>query len=403
MSDAVGPVCGYARVDRLCAAVCLDGVALPFNDGLVVVSPDDAVLALDAAGRQLWEALRVGCTVDELIKASVEHGGLSAELARANVLKTLELWSSLGLIGAPVRRDRHPSPAPKAAIRDAAQTPVLDAVYLVGDRPVRVCCDDTVLGSIVDAACASCRVADAADLPRVDVVAQDHGLAVRAKDVTLARTGVVTQNRALARHRCLTALLEMARPSRQWLAILHASAVSLDGRCVVFPGSKGSGKSTLAAALVAAGNHLMTDDYAPLEQASWQVWPVPYAPSIKRGSWHVLKQRYPDLGSRPVHELAQMQLRYLDLDASRIAPLDRGSQVEAVIFPTYEAGTAVEHRRMTADEVFEGLCRTRSMLDRRPEVLAETLRWIECMPAYRLLYGDLDRAIERILSLVRLQ
>jgi hypothetical protein len=57
----------------------------------------------------------------------------------------------------------------------------------------------------------------------------------------LARTGAVTPNRALARHRCLTALLETARPSRQWLAILHASAVSLGGRCVVFPGSKGSG------------------------------------------------------------------------------------------------------------------------------------------------------------------
>jgi hypothetical protein len=147
----------------------------------------------------------------------------------------------------------------------------------------------------------------------------------------------------------------------------------------------------------------VTDDYAPLEQASWQVWPVPYAPSIKRGSWHVLQQRYPELGSHPVHELAQIQIRYLDLDAPSIAPLDRGLQVEAVIFPSYEAGTAVEHRRMTAGEVFEGLCRTRSMLDRRPEVLAETLRWIECIPAYRLVYGDLDPAIERILSLLRPQ
>ena len=54
---------------------------------------------------------------------------------------------------------------------------------------------------------------------------------------------------------------------------------------MVFPGAKGSGKSTLAAALVAAGAEFVTDDYAPLEQASWLVWPVPYAPGIKRGSW----------------------------------------------------------------------------------------------------------------------
>jgi len=31
--------------------------------------------------------------------------------------------------------------------------------------------------------------------------------------------------------------------------------------------------------------------------------------------------------------------------------------------------------------------------------LAETLRWVEATPAYRLAYGDLDRAIDWVLSL----
>jgi hypothetical protein len=39
-------------------------------------------------------------------------------------------------------------------------------------------------------------------------------------------------------------------------------------------------------------------------------------------------------------------------------------------------------------------------LDRDPDMLAETIRWVESVPAYRLIYGDLERAIERVLSLL---
>jgi hypothetical protein len=198
---------------------------------------------------------------------------------------------------------------------------------------------------------------------------------------------------------CLTALLETARHRRRWLAILHAAAVIVSGRCVVFPGPKGSGKSTLAAALVAVGADFVTDDYTPLEQTSWCVWPVPYAPGIKRGSWHALRQHYPDLDARPSYELAGMQIRYLELAASRMAPLDRGVPVEALVFPRYETGALLKQRRMTATEALAKLFDARSMLDLRPDFLAETLRWVESVPAYELIYGHLDGALEWLLSL----
>ena len=108
-------------------------------------------------------------------------------------------------------------------------------------------------------------------------------------------------------------------------------------RCVVFPGTRGSGKSTLAAALVAAGGQLVTDDYAPLERASWLIWPVPYAPGIKRGSWRALRRRHPGLCELPVHRLAGLHIRYLELAGARRAPLDRGLPVAALVFPRYQA------------------------------------------------------------------
>jgi len=51
---------------------------------------------------------------------------------------------------------------------------------------------------------------------------------------------------------------------RKWL-VLHASAVSINGRAAVFVGNKGYGKSTLAAALLARGHPLIADDLAPID------------------------------------------------------------------------------------------------------------------------------------------
>jgi len=377
--------------------------ALPFRDGLVVVASNGAVALLDAAGRRLWEAIQAGCSVDDLIGAGVEQG-LAIEVARANVSRALGSWSELGLLNGAGREAETASVLTPVLPKRGGRKPALDAAYLLGDRPVRVRCDDLVLGKVIDAACGSYRVEGVEDvLPCVDLVEQNDGLAIMVNDVAVVRTEVGTQNQALARHRCLRAMLEMARPSRQWLGILHASAISFDGRCVAFPGSKGSGKSTLAAAMVAAGADFVSDDYVPLERASWHVWPVPYAPGVKQGSWHALRERYPSFEEQPVYELDGVRIRYLNLDVSRIAPLSHGLPVEALIFPRFEADTVLQERRMSAPEAFAQLCHSGSMLDRQPEILAETLGWIESVPAFQLLYGDLDRAIEWIRLSLRLE
>jgi hypothetical protein len=198
-------------------------------------------------------------------------------------------------------------------------------------------------------------------------------------------------------------LLETSRRGRKWLGILHASAVGVRGRCVLLAGARGSGKSTFAAALVAAGGDFVTDDYAPLERGTWHVWPVPYAPGIKRGSWRTLRRFYPDIHQRPVHRLAGMQIRYLALQAASMAPLDRGLPVAALVFPRFQTGAAFEQVRITTAEALTELCHARSMLDRQPDVLAETLQWIGTVPAYRLTYGDLDRAMEWVLSILQAQ
>jgi len=368
----------------------------------VVVAADGAIYALDAAGRRLWEALLAGWEVDELVAAAVHEGGITADAAHAQITQTLESWRELGLLARPTNAAPHAQPVISPVVREAKTSLALDAVYLVGDRPVRVRCDDAALAPLIDAACAPSRTeSNGYALPCVDLVAQNGWFAIRADDVVLAAAPSPTDSPARARHRCLTALLESARYGRRWLGILHAAAVAEDGGCVLLSGGSGSGKSTLTAALVAAGASFVTDDYTPLEQGSWLAWPVPYAPSIKRGSWRALSRHYPALRTAPVHRHRGLELRYLQLDQARRAPLNRGLPVRALVFPRYEKGGAGELRQITVAEALTRLCHAASILDRRPEVLAETLRWVEAVPRYELVHGDLETAVGQVRSLLR--
>jgi len=58
--------------------------------------------------------------------------------------------------------------------------------------------------------------------------------------------------------------LASTRSSR--FAFLHAGAVEIDGRAIVFPGRSCAGKSTLAAEFIKRGARYLTDDLVPVDR-----------------------------------------------------------------------------------------------------------------------------------------
>lgn len=63
--------------------------------------------------------------------------------------------------------------------------------------------------------------------------------------------------------------------------VLHASAVNIKNRAVVFVGNKGYGKSTLAAYMQSRGHPLISDDLVPLSFANNSPETMPGYPQIK--------------------------------------------------------------------------------------------------------------------------
>ena len=74
--------------------------------------------------------------------------------------------------------------------------------------------------------------------------------------------------------------------ARQDVWCLHASAVEIDGRAVLFLGRSGAGKSTLARRLVADGavNRRLADDVVPVTVAGGTLSCMPHFPQLKLGA-----------------------------------------------------------------------------------------------------------------------
>ena len=365
-----------------------EAAALAFADGLVVVTPAGGVVALDPQGRALWEALQAGCTKEELVEACVAAGAHDRQAAHAAIARIFAAWRGAGIFA---HQENNTADRSLAKPINGDQAAV-EATYLVGDRPVRIRCGHTALGTLIDAALRPFRVESVDDaVGCIDVAHMEGRFTVYCNSATLSRLRQPTDNIAAARHRCLTALVEAARPSRRLLAILHASAVVGCGKCFLFVGGTGSGKSTLAASLVARGYRFVTDDYAPIEQGSKFVWPVPFAASIKSGSWNRVGQHFPALYRRPVFRHRGLRMRYLEFDGNSRAPIDVGLPIAAILFPRIVHGQPLAARRMTGPATLAAVCKARSLLDTRPELLRETLQVLSSVPAYQLRYGNLDQ------------
>lgn len=122
---------------------------------------------------------------------------------------------------------------------------------------------------------------------------------------------------------------------------IHASAVEIDGRAVLFAGVSGAGKSTLATAFMQRGYQLVSDDLAPIELAKETALVLPNLARIRL---------WPDSASQAGWQVDQLERCRPSLE--KVArPVDAGTMATAIaplaVFHLQRGGSADQNVKIS--------------------------------------------------------
>jgi hypothetical protein len=192
-----------------------------------------------------------------------------------------------------------------------------------------------------------------------------------------------------ARALLLQEMVRLSRGTGEWLALLHAGACATSRGCVVFPAASGSGKTTLAAVLMRSGFSFHADDSVGLEQGTLLIPPMPFALAIREGSWPVVGPRCPgfeEIG--PVTRFGQ-QVRFLP-PATQVGAVP----AVALVFPSYDPASKTAVTPLEPLEALIALKEAGFWVQHTQASIQAFLDWMQALPRYRIVYSDVDEAVE---------
>jgi hypothetical protein len=180
-----------------------------------------------------------------------------------------------------------------------------------------------------------------------------------------------------------------------WMAMIHASAVTNGKKTIVFTASPGSGKSTIAALLQQHGYALLSDDFVPIERYSQKAFPFPVAMSVKHGAKKMLSALYPSLANEinDHHTYNQKTVSYLTFN-NEASPVP----AQEVIFIKYNPDVDFEIEELPRAKALKMLL-DETWTNPSPENAGSFLDWFLGLKCYRLTYSNNEKAISKITQL----
>ncbi len=180
------------------------------------------------------------------------------------------------------------------------------------------------------------------------------------------------------------------------LLCLHAAAVEIDGRLIVFPTTVRSGKSTLCARLAAEGLRIFADDMLPIDRDG-QGLALGIAPRLRIP----LPAPVPAaLRAFVVAHAGPSDRRYLYLSLPETLLARHGDKapIGAFVFLDRQAGPGALVRT-ARDQSLAGLLRQNIVENRSAmDNLDRLAPLIRALPSFTLGYADLDEAVRLLLD-----
>jgi hypothetical protein len=348
------------------------------DEGVVYSETQNRFAGLDAGGVSAYRAFDAGASVQDLEPLYDATLGLALPDERLRIVHAL----SQGRFPADSPRIEFPAlNNPQAANIEISGIPI--CLQFPGELPLNPCLD-------IFKSCLS------AEGP-----AQCHLWATRAKlGWTIYRNGVEFQS-LLQDEQLGLGFLHTTRSllydEAGYDIAFHAAMVAHGDAGIMLCAPREAGKSTLAAYMMAHSFDLMTDEPALLHLDTGSVSSLCLPVSLKEGSWHVLREEWPQLATAPVHVRSDgTRIRMLHPPPSAVST--PSAHLTRIVFPEYGPSSTTQVDRLSP-------FRTLSLLDAGGMVLAKHLAregfeaFLEMLcvtPAFRLQYSSLEEAANAI-------
>ena len=371
----------------------------PVDGGLLILdTASQRLFAFNDAARHVWDLIGDGRSGTDLVGEFAAWWGIPASRAQDDVSSILAQWRDLGLLDG---RGRVPSPpvSSSPAARKTAPAPGLRSasawICTVRGIAIQFAVENDAAPTI-RSLFAHLETPDARPQTRLEIrTAPNSDMQLVADGVERIRTSDAGQLVGALQQ----TVLERIHRDVDWLGLIHGAAIARDGKGIGLAGASGSGKSTLAAGLLSAGFDYLADDMIALSAPDGAIMPWPLPLSIKPGSLDVIAARHPELAQAPSY-------RTKGLDARLLVPADsawdaKPVKLRTLVFPRFAVGATAGLQRISAFDAVERLLGDRIWLGYplTEARVAAFLTWLNEIPAYAIVYGELDDGVRLIESI----
>jgi len=363
----------------------------PVADFLILARPDvPGLFILNQSARLIWELLRVVSSTEEAARELSLACNIPVDLASRYLEQTMAEWRS-GLLSP---RSATPPPAGTPPCPSISHNAFSCDCHIANQR-IRVVLHDPELLEEIAPRLEGLMTSSSDEIDCVfNVIRNENSFYIFRDSVLVAREADICSIRAVL----LQELVRTARGDRDWLAVFHAGACGTTSRCVLFPANTHSGKTTLAAALMHRGLTFYCDDSAAIERNTLSVPVMPFALTIREGSWPVLSPRFPQLNSAPIVSRFGQRVRFLHPEC---ADHTLSGQTAAIVFSSYQAGAKTGLLPFSTLETLLGLQESGFWVPHDRSSIQSFLDWIHSVPAYSLTYSDVDEAATVVTDLLK--